>query len=150
VGALGVFLTTTMFSSFFVAVLASIHSFTFVVATAEQPMITPAPSVVKRQVAGAPGTPILSTLTYAFTDLPYQVYPFAVLRGPQFGFNKCNSTTEGDNSNCQTLIANNAVRLFSFLNSVRLVLTILPNRATFAYGAHLQQRARLATWKPRL
>ncbi|KAF8180854.1 hypothetical protein BJ912DRAFT_814656, partial [Pholiota molesta] len=52
------------------------------------------------------GTPILSTLHFAFTDLPFQVYPFPVLRGPQFGFNICNSTTLGNNSNCQTLIFN--------------------------------------------
>jgi hypothetical protein len=106
---------TTMFSLFFVAVLASVHSFTFVAATAEHPEITPAPSIVKRQgVAGASGTPILSTITYPFTALPEQVYPFSVLRGPQFGFNKCNSSTQGPTSNCQTLIVNSAVRLHFF------------------------------------
>ncbi|KAF8873666.1 hypothetical protein CPB84DRAFT_1894024 [Gymnopilus junonius] len=34
------------------------------------------------------------------------VYPFQVLRDPQFGFNQCNSTTLGQNSNCQTLVFN--------------------------------------------
>ncbi|KAF8912037.1 hypothetical protein CPB84DRAFT_1671164 [Gymnopilus junonius] len=89
--------------------LAGVHSFAYASADAEAPVITPAPTPTldKRQgVAGGPGTPILSTLTYAFTDLPYQVYPFQVLRGPQFGFNQCNSTTLGPNSNCQTLIFN--------------------------------------------
>lgn len=110
-----------MFSSYlpFVAVLASVHSFTFVAAT-EQPLITQAPqidhSIAKRQVAGGPGTPILSTLEYAFTALPEQVYPFPVLRGPQLGYNICNSTTQGANSLCQTLIVNSAVRLL-FSNS---------------------------------
>ncbi|KIJ46855.1 hypothetical protein M422DRAFT_164675 [Sphaerobolus stellatus SS14] len=92
--------------------VAAVHSFTFVFA-AEDPRITPAPSptvdadeIARRQVAGAPGTPILSTLHYAFTDLPEQVYPFQVLRGPQFGFNRCNDTTLGPTSNCQTLIFN--------------------------------------------
>jgi hypothetical protein len=107
-----------MFSSFlpFVAVLASVHSFTFVAAT-EQPQMTPAPLTppthdnAKRQVAGGPNTPILSTLTYAYTALPEEVYPFAVLRGPQFGYNICNSTTQGNSSLCQTLIVNSAVRL---------------------------------------
>ena len=110
--------TTTMFSSFSlsIAVLASVHSFTFVAATPE-PQITPAPhsNYVKRQgVAGGPGTPILSTIQYAFTALPEQVYPFPVLRGPQFGYNICNSSTQGPNSLCQTLIVNSAVRLFLF------------------------------------
>lgn len=105
-----------MFSSFlpFVAVLASVHSFTFVAAT-EHPQITSAPQIdngiAKRQVAGG-NTPILSTLEYPYTALPEQVYPFPVLRGPQFGYNICNSSTQGPNSLCQTLIFNNAVRLF--------------------------------------
>ncbi|PPQ70899.1 hypothetical protein CVT26_014218 [Gymnopilus dilepis] len=88
--------------------LAGVHSFALASA-AEAPIITPAPTptIEKRQgVAGGPGTPILSTLHYAYTDLPYQVYPFQVLRGPQFGFNQCNSTTLGQNSNCQTLVFN--------------------------------------------
>jgi len=91
-----------------VALAAAVHSFD-VVRAAEAPQITPAPTPTtpeRRQAAGGPGTPILSTLHYAFTDLPNQVYPFAVLRGPQFGFNICNSTTLGDSSNCQTLIFN--------------------------------------------
>ena len=107
--------TTTMFSSFlpFVAVLASVHSFTFVAAV-EEPQITPSPpaDVVKRQIAGAnSNTPILSTLHFPYTALPEQVYPYQALRGPQFGYNICNSTTQGSNSNCQTLIVNGPVRL---------------------------------------
>jgi len=93
----------------FVAVLASVYPFAFVAATIEEPLITPAPSpngIVKRQVAGGPGTPILSTIKYPFTALPEQVYPFPVLRGPQFGYNICNSSTQGPNANCQTLIVN--------------------------------------------
>jgi hypothetical protein len=99
-------------SSFFVAILASVHSFTFVAATFEpRPQITPAPlslnAIEKRDgIAGGSGTPILSTLTYPYSALPEQVYPFAVLRGPQSGYNICNSTTQGPNSLCQTLIFN--------------------------------------------
>lgn len=37
---------------------------------------------------------------------PYQVNPYAVGRGPQSGYNICNSTTAGDASQCQTLIMN--------------------------------------------
>ena len=82
------------------------------------PQVTPppTPTIAKRQVAGGAGTPILSTLHYAYTALPYQVYPYAVLRGPQYGFNQCNASTLGPTSNCQTLIFNGPVRscLFSF------------------------------------
>lgn len=110
-----------MFSSFllFVAVLASVHSFIFVAATPE-PRITPAPFIAKREegvVSNSQSstvsisTPILSTLTYAYTKLPEEVYPYKVLRGPQFGYNICNSTTQGPDSLCQTLIFNNLVRL---------------------------------------
>ena len=157
-GSLSTCRTTTMFSSFLlsVAVLASVHSFTFVAATQEAPLpeITPPPAIenVKRQVAGGPGTPILSTIEYPYTALPEQVYPFPVLRGPQFGYNICNSSTQGNNSLCQTLIVNSPVRIlfsfFSFFNSVcRVFSTILPNRATFVYGAHLHQMAPLETRK---
>jgi len=95
----------------FVAVLASVHSFTFVAASqVPDPQITepPSPRFVERQIAGGTGTPILSTLHYSYSALPEQVYPFPVLRGPQFGYNICNSTTQGDNSDCQTLIVNSA------------------------------------------
>ena len=139
-----------MFSSFlpFVTVLASVHSFTFVAATPDS-QITPAPVAHnnKRQVAGGPGTPILSTIQYPFTALPEQVYPFPVLRGPQFGYNICNSSTQGSDSKCQTLIANSPVSLL-FLKQRLTCLTILPNRATFAYGAHLHRMARSETRKP--
>ena len=113
------FLTTTMFSSFlhFVAVLASVHSFTFVAATPE-PQITQAP-IAKRQggVAGGSLAPILSTIHYSYSALPQQVYPYQALRGPQSGYNICNATTQGPDSLCQTLIVNDLVRL-PFLNNV--------------------------------
>ena len=101
-----------MFSSplLLVTALAALHSFALA-SEAPPAEITPAPTptIDKRQVAGGTGTPILSTLHYAYTDLPYQVYPYQVLRGPQYGFNQCNSTTLGDSSNCQTLIFNGPV-----------------------------------------
>ena len=45
----------------------------------------------------------------AITNLhqqPYQVEPYGGQRGNQVGYNKCNSTTENQDSYCQTLIAN--------------------------------------------
>jgi hypothetical protein len=94
-------------SLFLAAALVGVHSFS---PTAPEATITPAPRSppieARDAVAGGPGTPILSTLTYPYTALPYQVYPFPVLRGPQTGYNQCNSSTLGPNSECQTLIFN--------------------------------------------
>lgn len=86
---------------FFSVVLLSVNA-------SPDPQVTPppTPTIAKRQVAGGAGTPILSTLHYAYTALPYQVYPYPVLRGPQYGFNQCNASTLGSTSNCQTLIFN--------------------------------------------
>ncbi|BGP15856.1 hypothetical protein JCM10213_005658 [Rhodosporidiobolus nylandii] len=50
----------------------------------------------------------LTQYTFSYADVPYQVNPFASGRGPQSGYNICNSTTATPDSNCQTLIANNA------------------------------------------
>ncbi|GAA5840679.1 hypothetical protein JCM9279_007401 [Rhodotorula babjevae] len=48
----------------------------------------------------------LTQYTYAYDQVPYQVNPYPSVRGPQSGYNQCNSTTEGDDAMCQTLIAN--------------------------------------------
>ncbi|GAA6062329.1 hypothetical protein JCM10212_006579 [Sporobolomyces blumeae] len=49
----------------------------------------------------------LTAYTYsALSDVPYQVNPYKSERGPQSGYNVCNSTTQGDDSECQTLILN--------------------------------------------
>lgn len=40
---------------------------------------------------------------------PYQVNPYEYLRGPQTGYNICNSTTAGDNSECQVSSGEGAV-----------------------------------------
>ena len=107
-----------MFPSFLLFVAVSVHSFTFVAATPE-PLITPAP-VAKRQggIAGGPDDPALSDLHFAYSALPEMVYPYHALRGPQFGYNICNSTTQGPDSNCQTLILNSLVRAPSLFNGV--------------------------------
>ncbi|CAE6369767.1 unnamed protein product [Rhizoctonia solani] len=48
----------------------------------------------------------LTDKKYTWPDVPYQVSPEAIGRGPQFGFNICNSTTENQESNCQTAFVN--------------------------------------------
>ncbi|KZT39118.1 hypothetical protein SISSUDRAFT_1046028 [Sistotremastrum suecicum HHB10207 ss-3] len=44
---------------------------------------------------------------FTYTDLPQQVDPVATGRGPQSGYNICNSGTEGPDSLCQTAFVNN-------------------------------------------
>ncbi|GAA6027411.1 hypothetical protein JCM8097_007842 [Rhodosporidiobolus ruineniae] len=49
----------------------------------------------------------LTEYTFSYADIPYQVNPYNSGRGPQSGYNICNSTTSGADSQCQTLVANN-------------------------------------------
>ncbi|KAL8283626.1 hypothetical protein RQP46_005421 [Phenoliferia psychrophenolica] len=57
--------------------------------------------------AAAGSTPLpLTKYSYAYDQVPYQVNPYQYLRGPQTGYNQCNSTTGGPTSECQTLILN--------------------------------------------
>ena len=130
----------------FVAGLASVHSFTFVLAASPEPTTTAAPSIPVAQPPG-PSPPPLSDILYPYSALPEQAYPYSVGRGPQYGYNLCNSTTEGPDSLCQTLIVNDIVCLLSFKQYLTY-LTILPSSSTFACGAHLIQMARLETRKP--
>lgn len=66
----------------------------------------------KRQAAG--GALPLTQYNYPYNALPYQVNPYPPAagsqgRGPQTGYNRCNSTTEGPTSECQTLVVNSLV-----------------------------------------
>jgi len=98
---------------FFAAALVAVHSFTPALAGDDMSTLTAAPNpkrtpshhdIAKRQAAASPLP--LTQYQYPYSALPYQVYPFAVGRGPQSGYNICNSTTEGPTSECQTLIVN--------------------------------------------
>jgi hypothetical protein len=62
------------------------------------------PTNVARQ-ASASALP-LTDYHYTYPNLPYQVNPYPSGRGPQSGYNICNSTTEGPNSECQTMFVN--------------------------------------------
>lgn len=101
---------------FFTTALIAIHSFTPALAVAD-PLITPGPvakrhhDLGKRQSATYETTsPLpLTEYQYPFSAIPEQVNPYAVGRGPQAGFNRCNSTTEGPNSQCQTMEVNTLV-----------------------------------------
>jgi hypothetical protein len=61
-------------------------------------------SVATAQVTGTyPATPLASKHYASPTDLPYQVdTDHNLIRGSQFGYNICNSTTENQQSDCQT------------------------------------------------
>jgi hypothetical protein len=48
----------------------------------------------------------LTDRRYNWPDLPYKVDTDTTGRGPQFGYNLCNSTTEGPKSDCQTALMN--------------------------------------------
>lgn len=111
---------------FFAAAVVAVHSLSPVFAE-PNPQITPAP-VVKRSThhdlakrqSYPTNTPLpLTQYQYPYSAIPEQVNPFPVGRGPQSGYNKCNSTTEGASSECQTLIVNTLVRYF---NSSSVVL----------------------------
>lgn len=71
-----------------------------------------APGVVRRQATAtaidpAATSPLPLTDYYIpYSALPFQVNPYPYLRGPQSGYNQCNSTTEGPNAKCQTLVVN--------------------------------------------
>jgi len=48
----------------------------------------------------------LASKHFDYSNLPYQADPDTGVRGSQFGYNRCNSTTENQNSLCQTAIIN--------------------------------------------
>jgi len=52
-----------------------------------------------------PATPLVSVL-YPYSALPDKVYPSPIVRGPQYGYNRCNSSTQNQNSLCQTIFVN--------------------------------------------
>ncbi|KAK0194127.1 hypothetical protein F5146DRAFT_1034360 [Armillaria mellea] len=67
-----------------------------------------APSVVAQAVTGTfPATPLASK-HYAYpSEIPYKVdTDQGLIRGTQFGYNQCNSTTENQDSLCQTSFLN--------------------------------------------
>ncbi|BEI81554.1 hypothetical protein CcaverHIS002_0207140 [Cutaneotrichosporon cavernicola] len=76
------------------------------------PVITPAPVAIEARQSAAAATyettsPLpLTDYMYPYDALPEQVNPYPVLRGPQTGYNRCNSTTEGPNALCQTAVFN--------------------------------------------
>jgi len=48
----------------------------------------------------------LTQYSFQYPNLPEKVNPFDTGRGPQSGYNICNSTTEGPESQCQTMFLN--------------------------------------------
>jgi hypothetical protein len=44
---------------------------------------------------------------FPYTALPQQVYPNPIVRGTQSGYNRCNSSTQNQDSLCQTILVNN-------------------------------------------
>ncbi|GAA5856035.1 hypothetical protein JCM9279_003384 [Rhodotorula babjevae] len=68
----------------------------------------PSPSQVLKAKRAETSPQPLTDYSYSYGQQPYQVNPYNVGRGPQSGYNICNSTTSGPDAQCQTLVANNA------------------------------------------
>lgn len=62
-------------------------------------------SVAAQSATGSADIPLASK-TFSYNDLPYQVDTDPTGRGPQSGYNICNSTTQNQESQCQTAIIN--------------------------------------------
>jgi hypothetical protein len=66
-----------------------------------------AASAVNAQSSTTSALEPLSSKHFTYPDIPYQVSGTdAGPRGPQFGFNLCNSTTQNQESDCQTMFVN--------------------------------------------
>jgi hypothetical protein len=75
-------------------------------ASSAQPAPTQAPPPTAAGPAPA-GDTVLTDKHYTWPNVPYQVDTDPTGRGPQSGYNICNSTTAGPTSNCQTAFINN-------------------------------------------
>jgi hypothetical protein len=66
--------------------------------------VTSASLVVAQATLTFPAVPLISQYFPVPADAPYQVFPATTpyVRGPQTGYNICNSTTETQDSQCQT------------------------------------------------
>jgi hypothetical protein len=142
---------------FFAIALVAVHSFTPAFAGDDPTTITTAPKarrtpshhdLAKRQAAPTFETtsPLpLTQYTYPYTALPEQVYPFAIGRGPQSGTNRCNSTTEGPNSECQTLIVNTLVCLLFYFGVALTATDLSTFRLISVSGVRLRRTVRSVT-----
>ena len=67
-------------------------------------------AAAQSSTVGFAPTPLDDVVYPRPSDAPYQVFGFnghdIYTRGYQSGYNICNSTTEGDNSLCQTMVQN--------------------------------------------
>jgi hypothetical protein len=103
---------------FLAAALVAVHPFTPAFADEVSATITAAPEkkrtpslIDKRQATTYEiNSPLpLTDYMYPYSAIPEQVNPFPVGRGPQTGYNRCNSSTEGPTSECQTMEVNSLV-----------------------------------------
>ncbi|KAI0090900.1 hypothetical protein BDY19DRAFT_904430 [Irpex rosettiformis] len=61
-----------------------------------------------QDVPVVPATPLVSQIYPDPSSVPYQIYPnHDFVRGPQTGYNRCNASTENQDSLCQTAHVNN-------------------------------------------
>ncbi|GAA6060526.1 hypothetical protein JCM10212_005607 [Sporobolomyces blumeae] len=65
-----------------------------------------AASLVTGALAQSSSFTPLAAKRFEYDNLPYQADTSTGVRGGQYGYNRCNATTEGQDSNCQTAIIN--------------------------------------------
>ncbi|KAG8994252.1 hypothetical protein FRB95_011077 [Tulasnella sp. JGI-2019a] len=75
-------------------------------AAAAAPAATSAAPVTPAASADNSGTTVLADKRFTYGQLPYKVDTDPTGRGPQSGYNICNSTTTGPTSQCQTAFVN--------------------------------------------
>ncbi|KAH7097707.1 hypothetical protein BKA62DRAFT_623515 [Auriculariales sp. MPI-PUGE-AT-0066] len=81
-----------------IATVLSLATIAFAQADGPVPALNPNPKdTTNRRLVGK---------RFAWRELPFQVDTTTGDRGTQFGYNKCNDTTQGPESKCQTLIVN--------------------------------------------
>lgn len=124
----------------FAAALVSVHSFVPAFALDDPATITTSPKARRtpsaqpdiEKRAASPATtyetnyPLpLTSYHYPYDQIPEQVNPYPVGRGPQSGYNRCNSTTEGPESQCQTMEVNTLVSSHPLLRTMQLLTGVI-------------------------
>jgi len=69
-------------------------------------VVAAASSSVLAQSAASSAFVPLASKSFSYTNLPYQADTSNGVRGPQYGYNLCNSTTQNQQSLCQTSVIN--------------------------------------------
>lgn len=118
------------------SILFALATLSIVYSSAQAPTEAYPPGVTGK----FPATPLISKGFAYPTGIPQKAdTDVGLLRGSQFGYNQCNTTTEGPESNCQTAVINSIDGASQVTCLICLVHSVIQ---TFVYGP-LQSQARL-------